>query len=98
MAKCVKFISQNLERWVKESGKTQSEIARDLGMAPTYVNQLLKGTNTNPSLHYLETIAEYFHRTVSDIVRDPADPGGHKLRDCLMVTRRFLLEKGREDE
>lgn len=92
MAKCVKFISQNLSAWIKNSGKSQSEIAREVGITPTYINQLVKGTNTNPSLKYLEDICAYFNRTVADILRDPKDSGGHKVRDCLRTVRRLFGE------
>lgn len=87
MAKCLKFIATNLEAWMKDADLSQTEVARVSELSPGFIHQLLKQQNGSPGFDKLERIAAVFSKTLDELVRDPADRGGHKVRDCLRITK-----------
>lgn len=69
--KCLKFLRLNLAEALRSSGLTQAEVARRSDVTPTYLNQVLKGTNSSPGLAQLESICSVLGLSVSESLRDP---------------------------
>lgn len=68
-----KITGKNLKRLVYEAGKTQSDVARDIGVPKTTVSGWMNGKRT-PRMKYIDALCEYLHCTRDDIMEDPANP------------------------
>lgn len=66
--------ASNIEYFIARSGKTQREVAIDMGIEPTTFNTWCKG-KILPRLQKLQKIAEYFNCRVEDLIEPaPARP------------------------
>lgn len=92
MAKCSKILANNIRWRLKQLGISQADLAKKVGISAPYVNQVVKGTNQNPSLDSLEAIAEALGIALYELISDPKERAvaGHTLGDCLEVARNFL--------
>lgn len=59
--------AQNIEWYISRSGKSQRDLAIDIGFEPTTFNTWCKG-KILPGLPKLQKIAEYFHCDVNDLI------------------------------
>lgn len=55
-----KIFAKNLNRFIAESGKTQKEVAKELGFNPTTFNTWCVG-KILPRVGRIQRIADYFH-------------------------------------
>ena len=62
-------IAQNLRYYIDKSGKTQTEICRDLNFRPSTFSDWVKG-NTYPRIDKIESLANYFGINKSDLIED----------------------------
>lgn len=62
-----KIFSRNLTRLIAQSGKSQKEIAEEMGFKYTTVNTWCKG-GSFPSTGKLQVIADYFHLGKEDLI------------------------------
>lgn len=66
-----KVIAKNLKRLLYEKDKTQTEMARELGIAKTTVNSWMRGERT-PKYQTIDLLCEYFGCKRNDIL-EPFD-------------------------
>lgn len=83
MAKYLKILSENINRKMHQSGLNQAELARLADITPVYLNQIIKQTNKNPSLLYLESIANILKTTLGELLTEQGLNTEHKIEDCL---------------
>ena len=69
------IMAKNLIHYVKQSGKTQRELATIVGVAPSTFNDWLKGKKY-PRIDKIEILADYFRILKSDLIEDK--PQEHK--------------------
>lgn len=74
MAKCLKYLSLNLENYRRRSGLNKLEFAEKIGVSASYLSQLLSISNDNPKYDTLEEIAETLETTVAKLLSDPFEP------------------------
>ena len=60
-----KIFSENLNRYIEASGKTQLEIARAIGVSPQTFNTWCKGIAI-PRMGKVQALADYFRINKSD--------------------------------
>lgn len=63
---------KNFRRYVDNSGKTQRDIAKDLGYSYTTVNTWYRGSAI-PNAAKIQTLADYFRIKKSDLLDAPTD-------------------------
>ena len=68
-----KIVSQNLRRIAYESGKVQSEIAKELGMSKATLSAWMNGTRT-PKMPKIDMLCAYFGVKRSDIMEPHDEP------------------------
>lgn len=62
-----KIFSQNLNYYILESGKTQKEIAAQIGVSPQTFNTWCQGIAI-PRMGKVQMLADYFHINKSDLI------------------------------
>lgn len=67
-----RIFAKNLNRLIAESGKSQKEVANDLGFHPSTFNTWCKGKLT-PRVGRIQRIADYFHVPKSALTDDQPD-------------------------
>ena len=86
-----KIFARNLTRYIAESGKTQKEVAQDLGFHPTTFNTWCVGKIT-PSTGKIQRIADYFGIEKSDLT----DPPHMRQVDMIQGEELDIMEAYRE--
>ena len=71
-----KVIAKNLKRIAYESGKTQADIAKDLGINKKTVSSWFRGTRT-PRMDKVDLLCRYFNCKRSDILEDYSTQNTH---------------------
>lgn len=64
-----RIFSINLNRYINRSGKTQKEIAKELGFLPSTFNTWCTGA-AFPSTGKLQALADYFNIKKSDLIEE----------------------------
>lgn len=64
-----KIFAKNLNRYLEKSGRTQKEIAEEIGVSPAAFNWWVKG-NRYPRMDKVEKLADYFGCTLSDLIEE----------------------------
>lgn len=67
------ILSENLKYYINRAGKSQHDIAVDIGVNPPTFNQWVNG-KAIPSVAVLKNVAEYFHIALSDLVYERPNP------------------------
>lgn len=67
-----KVIAKNLKRIAYESGKSQVEIAKDLGLNPATLSSWMTGTRT-PKMSKIDMLCDYFKCKREDIMEVHSD-------------------------
>lgn len=75
-----KTMSENLQYYIKRSGRTQREISEVVGVAPSTFNEWVKG-NKYPRIDKIEILANYFGILKSDLIEDRLNNESHKKND-----------------
>lgn len=70
--KIIEIIVSNLKKQLERNGKTQQDIANDLGYSKSTVNSWFTGYRI-PRMDKIDQLCEYFHCTRSDILDTPGD-------------------------
>lgn len=63
------IMSKNIKKYVQRSGKSRSEISRDLGVSYSTFSDWYNG-NTYPRIDKIEKLANYFNINKSDLVEE----------------------------
>lgn len=63
------IFSKNLNSYIENSGKTQLEIAKSIGVSPQTFNTWCKGIAI-PRMGKVQALADYFHINKSDLIED----------------------------
>ena len=66
------ILAKNLNRYVKELGKTQKELAEVVGVAPSTFNDWLRAKKY-PRIDKIEILADYFGVLKSDLIEDKGE-------------------------
>lgn len=66
----IKVIVTNLKKQLEKNGKTQQDIANDLGFSKSTVNSWFTGYRV-PRIDKIDMLCEYFHCTRADILDTP---------------------------
>lgn len=85
MAKATKTIGENINGRLKQLGWTQTDLAKKVKLTAPYINQIVKGSNQNPSLETLEAIAHAIGFTLAELVTTKAERDAladHDVRGC----------------
>jgi transcriptional regulator with XRE-family HTH domain len=61
--------TDNLNKYVKFSGKTQLEISKAIGVSPQTFNSWTRG-NAIPRMDKMQLLADYFNIAKSDLIED----------------------------
>ena len=69
----MKPFSKIIGAWLEYSGKSQSEIAGELGVTRQHVNQHLSGERKYPTLRIVERYAGLFGVSVPDFLSGPPE-------------------------
>ena len=67
------IFSKNLNSYIENSGKTQLEIARSIGVSPQTFNTWCKGIAI-PRMGKVQALADYFHIKKSDLIDNKSHP------------------------
>lgn len=65
------IFSKNLNSYIEASGKTQLEIAKNIGVSPQTFNTWCKGIAI-PRMGKVQALADYFHISKSDLIEEKA--------------------------
>lgn len=68
-----KIFSKKINYYIYQSGKTQKEVAKDLGFSPTTFNTWCMG-KILPKTGKIQAIADYFGILKTDLLNDIPDP------------------------
>lgn len=90
MSSASEVLRANVRRILRDSGLSQSELARRAGLTPAYISQLLSGVNQSPGLDQLEQIAKALGITPSRLLAGPDDKPS--AIDCLDEAIRLMKE------
>lgn len=71
-AEQLKIFSENLNKKIAKSGKQQKDIAADLDIPVTSLNNWCKGKSI-PRWKTLQTIAQYFNSPITDFIYSAQD-------------------------
>lgn len=63
------IFSKNLNSYIEASGKTQLEIAKNIGVSPQTFNTWCKGIAI-PRMGKVQALADYFHINKSDLIEE----------------------------
>ena len=80
---------------MKAKGFKQSDLARESGVSPTYISQLMTGLNQGPSLVHLDALAAALKIPLAELISTPEEFKAlttHKMADCLEVVRDILSD------
>lgn len=66
------IFSKNLNSYIENSGKTQLEIAKSIGVSPQTFNTWCKGIAI-PRMGKVQALADYFHINKSDLIEEKTD-------------------------
>ncbi len=66
------IFQNNLLKYMKKNGKTQTDISRDLNISLTTVSGWYHGINF-PRPDKMQLLADYFHVNVEDLIREKND-------------------------
>lgn len=66
------IFSKNLNSYISNSGKTQAEIAKNIGVSPQTFNTWCKGIAI-PRMGKVQALADYFHINKSDLIEERKD-------------------------
>ena len=80
-----KVISRNLRNILFESGKTQADMSRDLGIGKTTISAWMNGTHI-PRMDKIDLLCGYFGCTRADIM-EPHDKEYYLRRDTARVAQ-----------
>lgn len=87
-----KIFSENLNRYIEVSGKTQLEIARAIGVSPQTFNTWCKGIAI-PRMGKVQALADYFHINKSDLIELKSDDtDSYYLNPEAQEMAQFLFE------
>lgn len=65
----IKLFTKNLKYFLEKSGKTQSELSRDLGLSKTTVSSWFNGKRI-PRMDKVDMLCDYFGINRSDLMED----------------------------
>ncbi len=75
-------------------GIDQATLTRKTGFSTGYINQILKGTNENPSLTKLEVLAAALNTSLWKLLAPPGEiPQNHEIDDCIDAIVAALRKK-----
>lgn len=83
IASYAQIVAKNLKRIVYESGKTQAEVARDLGINKSTLSNWMSGTRI-PKMDSIDMLCNYFNVRRSDIMEEHK-PGEIRKCDCARI-------------
>lgn len=88
-----KIFTKNLNAYVEASGKTQLEIAKNIGVSPQTFNTWCKGIAI-PRMGKVQALADYFHINKSDLIEDKSniDEDTYYLNDEAKDMAQFMFE------
>lgn len=89
-----KIFTKNLNSYIEASGKTQLEIARNIGVSPQTFNTWCKGIAI-PRMGKIQALADYFHINKSDLLEDKSNSNKEEtyyLNDDARDMAQFLYE------
>ena len=87
-----KIFSENLNRYIEASGKTQLEIARGIGVSPQTFNTWCKGIAI-PRMGKVQALADYFRINKSDLIELKSDDSdSYYLNPEAQEMAQFLFE------
>lgn len=87
-----KIFSENLNRYIEASGKTQLEIARAIGVSPQTFNTWCKGIAI-PRMGKVQALADYFRINKSDLIELKSDDtDSYYLNPEAQEMAQFLFE------
>lgn len=89
-----KIFTKNLNSYIETSGKTQLEIARNIGVSPQTFNTWCKGIAI-PRMGKIQALADYFHINKSDLLEDKSNSNKEEtyyLNDDARDMAQFLYE------
>ena len=70
------IVAKNIKRLAYQQGKTQVDIARDLGLQKSTISSWMNGKRT-PKMDKIDILCEYFHCNRNDLM-EPYDPNKKK--------------------
>lgn len=76
------ILAKNLTDYVERSGKTQKELAKIVGVAPTTFNDWMKARKY-PRIDKIEKLADFFGILKSDLIEEPLTEEKEKDNDIL---------------
>ena len=82
------IFSENLNRYVMQSGKTQLEIANAIGVSAQTFNSWIRGVAI-PRMDKIQKLADYFKIKKSDLIDDHGDTSAS---DTLAPDERQIIE------
>lgn len=87
-----KVTSRNLKRIIYESGKTQTEVAKALGINKSTLSSWMNGTRV-PRMNKIDMLCKYFGCTRSDIMEEhPIGEPVHRPTDEMSCALQELIE------
>ena len=96
-----KVFAERLNYYIGQSGKTQAQVAKDLGFNSTTLNMWCKGKSM-PTSGKVQKIADYFHIGKSELTNDNVDYTSlsmtlSKFEAMLIENYRNLDENGKRE-
>lgn len=86
-----KMVARNLRRIAYENGKTQTDIANDLGISKATVSSWMNGTRL-PRMEKIDLLCHYFNCKRVDIMEDRKKNPEYYVDDEARELAQFLLE------
>lgn len=90
------IFTKNLNKFIAQSGKTQKEIADDLGVSPQVLNSWCQGIST-PRMGKIQLLADYFNTSKSSLIDEQTPQVIKSSLDTLLASAMSELnEEGRK--
>ncbi|ADU29907.1 helix-turn-helix domain-containing protein [Evansella cellulosilytica] len=67
------MIGERVKRYRKEAGMTLTELADKAGVAKSYLSALERNIQTNPSIQFLEKVANVLGLSIDYLLKDQVD-------------------------
>ncbi|MDV2581276.1 helix-turn-helix domain-containing protein [Alkalibacillus haloalkaliphilus] len=73
------MIGERVKNYRKEAGMTLTQLAEEAGIAKSYLSAIERNIQQNPSIQFLEKVANVLNIDVDHLIKDPAEMSGEPL-------------------
>ena len=88
------MVGERVQKLRMKKGFSLSELAERAGVAKSYLSAIERNIQTNPSIQFLEKIADVLDVTVEELIREMKDPKNMQLDEEWYQLAREAMASG----